>query len=123
MKSTSEDTLQSSLKFILFKYYVLQVIFLKYLEHFAPLKSVAIRLVILYLLNILLSYLNYRGLHVVGTSAIAMTVITLMPFILLCILGIPHVKPSNWLIFEPKQKIDWLTFLNVMFWCLNYWDR
>ena len=38
-------------------------------------------------LNLGLTYLNYRGLHVVGEAALGMTVFTLVPFVVLCMLG------------------------------------
>lgn len=58
----------------------------------------------------------------VGKTAVAMTVFTLIPFFLFCIFGASHVVPSNWLVVNFDQ-VEWLPFMNVMFWCLNYWDR
>lgn len=38
-------------------------------------------------LNLTLTYLNYRGLHVVGNAAIVMTGLTLAPFVIITLLG------------------------------------
>lgn len=43
--------------------------------------------VILVSINVALTYLNYRGLHIVGYSAVAMAVFTLLPFIVLTLFG------------------------------------
>lgn len=64
---------------------------------------------------LLLSYMNYRGLTVVGHSLVASALAILVPFVLLIVLAIPHIRPANWLVFEPKE-VDWTTFINVMFW-------
>jgi amino acid transporter len=66
-------------------------------------------------LNLGMSYLNYRGLHIVGNLAMVMTVFTLLPFGMLSILGLPHVQPANWVHME-WGNVKWISFLNVMFW-------
>ncbi|KAL4444379.1 hypothetical protein ABPG75_012116 [Micractinium tetrahymenae] len=71
-------------------------------------------------LNVALSYLNYRGLHVVGEAAIGMTIFMLLPFVALCLLGLPHVQPSRWLQVDLKS-VSWMDFLNTLF-CLNFKD-
>ena len=38
-------------------------------------------------LNLGLTYLNYRGLHIVGNVAIATAVFTLLPFVVITALG------------------------------------
>lgn len=45
------------------------------------------RRVLLVGLNVLLTYLNYRGLHIVGNVAIATAVFTLLPFVVIVGLG------------------------------------
>lgn len=71
-------------------------------------------------MSLMLSYMNYRGLTVVGHSLLASAVIILVPFLLLAALAAPNVNPANWLVM-PKE-VDWTTWINVMFWNLNYWD-
>ena len=102
---------------------VYPVIFLTYLQQVLPiLESGFFRLLVLVALNVGLTYMNYRGLHVVGNAAIGMTVFTLLPFAFLCIFGLPHVKPSNWIVTKEWSSVQWIPFLNVMMWNLNYWD-
>ncbi|EFN50801.1 hypothetical protein CHLNCDRAFT_37683 [Chlorella variabilis] len=101
---------------------VYPVLFLNYLQEVWPvLESYWPRLAFLLAFNMALTYLNYRGLHVVGEVAVGMTIFTLLPFMALCLLGLPHVRPSNWLEVD-WGSVQWLQFLNVMFWNLNYWD-
>lgn len=102
---------------------VYPVIFLTYLQQVVPvLEGGILRVVVLVGVNMGLTYLNYRGLHVVGNAAIGMTVFTLLPFIIMCLAGIPHVDPKNWFEIGDWNSIQWIPFLNVMFWNLNYWD-
>jgi hypothetical protein len=44
---------------------------------------------------LLLSYLNYRGLTVVGHSLLASALAVLLPFILLSLMAIPKVRPKS----------------------------
>lgn len=101
---------------------VYPVMFLTYLQALVPiLESGLPRLIFLVGLNLTLTYLNYRGLHVVGNMALGMTFFTLLPFVIMSLLGLPHVKPANWVAIE-WSNVQWVPFLNVMFWSLNYWD-
>ena len=68
-----------------------------------------------------LTYMSYRGLHVVGSAAVASAALVVAPFVLLCVFAAPRVDPRNWLIVD-FANVDWAAFLNVMFWNLNYWD-
>lgn len=70
-------------------------------------------------MSVLLSWLNYRGLTVVGHAVITSTIAIVLPFVLLCLLCIPHIKVEN---YKREVEVDWPTFINVMFWNLNYWD-
>ncbi|GAB4813937.1 hypothetical protein N2152v2_000983 [Parachlorella kessleri] len=101
---------------------VYPVMFLSYLQQVWPvLEGGASRMVFLVSLNLGLTYLNYRGLHIVGNVAIATAVFTLLPFVVITALGLPHVNPANWVQVD-WATVDWVPFLNVMFWNLNYWD-
>jgi len=72
-------------------------------------------------MSMLLSYMNWRGLTVVGHSLLASGVIILVPFFLMAFLAAPHIKPSNWLEVD-WDTVNWHAWINVMFWNLNYWD-
>jgi amino acid transporter len=69
-------------------------------------------------LSFSLTYLNYRGLNVVGHTAMTTTIFIIAPFVLLCGLAAPHAQPANWMKFDPGA-VQWSTFLNIMFWNLK----
>ncbi|KAG5254107.1 polyamine transporter [Salix suchowensis] len=69
-----------------------------------------------------LTYLNYRGLHIVGFSAVALAFFSLCPFIVMSFLSIPRISPKQWLAIDFK-KVEWRGYFNCMFWNLNYWDK
>eukprot|EP00882_Tetradesmus_deserticola_P016009 GHRQ01017077.1.p1 GENE.GHRQ01017077.1~~GHRQ01017077.1.p1 ORF type:complete len:485 (+),score=158.81 GHRQ01017077.1:249-1703(+) len=79
------------------------------------------RMAFLVTVSLLLTYLNYRGLNVVGQTAMTTTLFIITPFVLLCILAAPHVEPTNWLQVD-WGSVKWGTYLNILFWNLNYWD-
>ncbi|GJN35291.1 hypothetical protein PR202_gb24045 [Eleusine coracana subsp. coracana] len=95
------------------------VLFLDYLRapFPPPLRSLAVLG-----LTAALTYLNHRGLHLVGLSALALTAFSLSPFVALTALAIPKIRPSRWLAVDVKS-IDLRGFFNSMFWNLNYWDK
>lgn len=99
------------------------VLFLDYLKHSLPIFNLLIaRIPALLGITGALTYLNYRGLHIVGFSAVSLLVFSLCPFVVMGILSIPHIKPRRWLVVDFK-KVDWRGYFNSMFWNLNYWDK
>jgi amino acid transporter len=74
------------------------------------------RAVSLFAVSILLAYLNYRGLTIVGRVAIAMTLFIVVTFLVLIALALPHLQPRNWLVVD-MDTVEWRPFINVMFWC------
>ena len=69
----------------------------------------------LFTVSILLAYLNYRGLTIVGRVAIGMTAFIVITFLLLIALSVPHLQPRNWLVVD-MNSVEWRPFINVMFW-------
>ncbi|KAK4266664.1 hypothetical protein QN277_027551 [Acacia crassicarpa] len=70
-----------------------------------------------------LSFLNYTGLTIVGYTAVALGVVSLMPFVLLSLISIPKIDPSRWLsLGQPGVKKNWTLYFNTLFWNLNFWD-
>lgn len=67
--------------------------------------------------SLLLTYLNYRGLSVVGNTAMSTTLFIAAPFLLLCLLAAPHARPENWFKLD-LDAVQWGTYLNIMFWNL-----
>ena len=73
------------------------------------------RPVSLFAISLLLAYLNYRGLTIVGRAALAMTAFIILTFVILCALSVPHLRPANWLVVD-LGTVEWRPFINVMFW-------
>merc|ERR1719444_97177 len=54
-----------------------------------------------------------------------MAIFIMLPFVVLCVVGLPHVDPSAWLegsTPDEQRQVNWVTWLNTLFWNLNYWD-
>ncbi|XP_022726063.1 probable polyamine transporter At3g19553 [Durio zibethinus] len=99
------------------------VLFLDYLKHSFPIfNNLIARIPALLGITVSLTYLNYRGLHIVGLSAVFLAAFSLFPFLVMGIISIPRIKPKQWLIVDFK-KVDWRGYFNSMFWNLNYWDK
>ncbi|KAE8008103.1 hypothetical protein FH972_004648 [Carpinus fangiana] len=99
------------------------VLFLDYLKHSFPIfNQLAARIPALLGITFSLTYLNYRGLHIVGFSAVTLAAFSLCPFLVMGILSIPRIRPKQWLVVDFK-KVDWRGYFNSMFWNLNYWDK
>ncbi|KAK1558793.1 hypothetical protein Q3G72_006699 [Acer saccharum] len=99
------------------------VLFLDYLKHSLPIFNHMIaRIPALLGLTASLTYLNYRGLHIVGFAAVSLAIFSLFPFVVMSVLSIPRIRPQRWLVVDFK-KVDWRGYFNNMFWNLNYWDK
>lgn len=99
------------------------VLFLDYLKHSFPIfNQLVARIPALLGITVSLTYLNYRGLHIVGFSAVTLAAFSLCPFVVMGILSIPRIRPKQWLVVDFK-KLDWRGYFNTMFWNLNYWDK
>ncbi|XP_072990002.1 probable polyamine transporter At3g13620 [Typha latifolia] len=78
------------------------------------------RAIVVAVMNILLSFLNYTGLAVVGWSAVALGLAALAPFGIMAAAAAPKLRVSRWGVVA-KEK-DWRLFFNTLFWNLNFWD-
>lgn len=77
----------------------------------------------IFLFTSVLSFLNYTGLTIVGYTAVALGVISLMPFLILSLVSIPKINATRWLsLGQEGVKKDWAMYLNTLFWNLNFWD-
>jgi len=101
-----------------------------------------VRFVILSSTSIILAYLNYLGLEIVGKMSIVICIVSMSPFIIMVLIGIPKVNPHRW--FElPDDDVSantvrwedsgwlplvnvwgvlWRPLLNNLFWNLNSFD-
>ncbi|KAL1370723.1 probable polyamine transporter At1g31830 [Arachis duranensis] len=98
------------------------VLFLDYLKSGIPALGNGVpRVVATWGLTFVLTYLNYRGLTIVGWVAVFLGIFSLLPFVFMGLLAIPDLKPSRWYAAN-VDDIDWNLYLNTLFWNLNYWD-
>ncbi|PQQ02573.1 putative polyamine transporter [Prunus yedoensis var. nudiflora] len=98
------------------------VLFLDYLKSAIPaLESGLPRTIAVLVLTAILTYMNYRGLTIVGWAAILLGVFSLLPFIFMGFIAIPKLNPSRWFLVN-LDSVNWTLYLNTLFWNLNYWD-
>lgn len=98
------------------------VLFLDYLKSsFHVLGGGWPRTLAVLILTAVLTYMNYRGLTIVGWVAVFLGVFSILPFIIMGFVAIPKLKPSRWLVVDMKN-VNWSLYLNTLFWNLNYWD-
>ncbi|KAI3523494.1 hypothetical protein L1887_01665 [Cichorium endivia] len=95
-----------------------------YLEKLFPIFASGLpRTLAILLFTILLSFINFTGLNIVGYAAIILGIISLFPFILMSLIAIPQIQPHRWLSMgQTGAKKDWNLLLNTLFWNLNFWD-
>lgn len=100
------------------------VLCIDYLKLVIPALSSGVpRYVAIFLSTCVLSFLNYSGLAIVGYTAVALGVVSLLPFVLLSLFSLPKIDPTRWLSFgQEGMKKDWRLYFNTIFWNLNFWD-
>jgi amino acid transporter len=69
----------------------------------------------------IMTWLNIRGIRVVGVSSIVFTLFVLAPFAVMVIMGIPQIQPSVWL--TKTATVDWALLLSVVLWNTCGWDN
>ena len=67
------------------------------------------------------TWLNIRGVSLVGLSSIIFTLLVLAPFAALVFIGAPQVQPSNWL--RRTDDIQWALLLSTLLWNTSGWDN
>ncbi|XP_021891168.1 probable polyamine transporter At3g13620 [Carica papaya] len=73
--------------------------------------------------TLLLSFLNYTGLTIVGYTSVFLGLVSLAPFIIMSFIAIPKIRPNRWIGLPQKGvKKDWTLYFNTLFWNLNFWD-
>lgn len=98
------------------------VLFLDYLKFAIPAVSGGpVRVGSVLVITTVLTYLNYRGLTIVGWASVGLGIFTLLPFGVMVVLSLPQLRPSRWFMVD-FASINWNTYLNTLFWNLNYWD-
>jgi len=101
-------------------------------------------------LSLILAGINCTGLQIVGTGSVVVCVVSMSPFVVMCLFGIPQLHPSQWfqtpdrdrttadLLFDGGMTeaellpgpvplvgpggVVWRVLLNNLFWNLNSFD-
>lgn len=93
-----------------------------------------LRLMAITITTILLSYVNWLGLNLVGKMSVIICCFAMSPFLVLCIVGVFKIQPSRWLQLPQADTtagedtnsshggVLWRPFLNCLFWNLNSFD-
>jgi len=68
-----------------------------------------------------ITWMNVRGIRLVGASLIVFTFIVLAPFVALIAFGAPQVQSGRW--FEHSREIDWALLLSTLLWNTSGWDN
>ncbi|XP_024996459.1 probable polyamine transporter At1g31830 isoform X1 [Cynara cardunculus var. scolymus] len=98
------------------------VLFLDYLKSGIPALSEGYpRILAVLALTIALTYMNFRGMTIVGWVAVLLGVFSILPFVIMGLVSVPKIEPSRWLVMD-LHTVDWNLYLNTLFWNLNYWD-
>ncbi|EXC35155.1 Y+L amino acid transporter 2 [Morus notabilis] len=98
------------------------ILFLDYLKSAFPVLGGGVpRIIAVLVFTVVLTYMSYRGLNVVGWLDVVLGDFSILPFVVMGLLGIPKVEPSRWLEVD-LHNVDWNLYLNTLFWNLNYWD-
>jgi amino acid transporter len=104
----------------------------------------AIRFLLCVIITILLSMLNFLGLEIVGNVSIFVCILSMSPFFILFLLGLPKVDPSRWTVMPQQSQVMtidddgayhpgwlilpnfagviWRPFINNLYWNLNSFD-
>ncbi|KFK34013.1 hypothetical protein AALP_AA5G090700 [Arabis alpina] len=56
------------------------------------------RIAAVLVVTIVLTYLNYRGLSIVGLAAVLLGVFSILPFVVMSFMSIPEIKPMRWIV-------------------------
>ncbi|XP_020581989.1 probable polyamine transporter At1g31830 isoform X1 [Phalaenopsis equestris] len=98
------------------------VLFLDYLKSGIPVLGGGLtRTAAVLILTVGLTYMNYRGLTIVGWVAVFLGIFSILPFVVMGFVAIPRLNVSRWLMVD-LSNVDWNLYLNTLFWNLNYWD-
>ncbi|XP_060179693.1 probable polyamine transporter At1g31830 isoform X1 [Lycium barbarum] len=98
------------------------VLFLDYLKSGIPALGGGLpRVIAVVGITLVLTYMNYRGLSIVGWVAVLIGILSILPFVVMGLISIPKIRPTRWLVAD-VHNVDWNLYLNTLFWNLNYWD-
>ncbi|HWP24358.1 MAG TPA: APC family permease [Candidatus Binatia bacterium] len=68
-----------------------------------------------------MTWLNVRGIRLVGFASVLFSFVVLAPFAVMVIAGAPQVDPASWL--ARTGTIDWALLLSILLWNTSGWDN
>lgn len=68
-----------------------------------------------------MTWLNIRGVQVIGRIAVLFTLLVLAPFAVMALVGAPQVTLTSWT--ARSEVVDWGTLLSVLLWNTCGWDN
>lgn len=78
----------------------------------------------IFVATLVLSFLNYTGLAIVGYTAVTLGVVSLLPFLFFTVIAIPKIDFIRWIsLGQNGVPKSWTLFFNTLFWNLNFWDN
>lgn len=101
------------------------VLFVNYLRHFVPVEGLP-RFLVAVALVWLATFLNYRGIVLVGTAAVVMTVLIFLPFLGLTIAGLREWRFDPLVPFVHPDKTPLAAFLGssgIAIWLFSGWEK
>jgi amino acid transporter len=97
------------------------VMFVDYLAYLRGDMGLAERWLIGAAMTASMSWLNIRGIRLVGAASILFMLFVLAPFAVMVILGGAQIRPSLWL--AQPETVDWALLLSVVLWNTSGWDN
>lgn len=99
-------------------YPVMFVDYLQYLSgEMAPVERWLIGVVVISIIT----WINIRGVELVGLTSVVFTLLVLAPFAAMVLWGAPRVDPSSWL--GRTGNVDWALLVSVILWNTSGWDN
>ena len=97
------------------------VMFVDYLAYLRGDMAMGERWLIGTALITVITWLNIRGIRLVGLSSIIFLLIVLAPFAAMVVLGAPQIHFSNWL--KQTDTVNWALLLSTLLWNTSGWDN
>jgi amino acid transporter len=97
------------------------VMFVDYLAYLSGDMPAAERWLIGIAVISLASWLNLRGIRLVGFSSVIFTLLVLAPFLVMATLGAPKIETAHW--FARTAVINWPLLLSLLLWNTCGWDN
>jgi amino acid transporter len=69
----------------------------------------------------LITWMNIRGIRLVGFASVVFSMLVIAPFVALVLLGLPKVETGVWLM--RTEHIDWALLFSTLLWNTSGWDN